>query len=84
MTEASSREYWTLILPQMDSALPRSSADHAIKRVRFNSLYSTVTVSVCLRMHIFMLRARYIVTLHHTSIFYLAIPVPAGPSGRAV
>jgi len=74
MTEASYRECWTRRLPQMDSALPRSPADHAIKRVRFDSICITVTVCVRLRMHIFMLRTTYIITLHHTSIFYLANP----------
>jgi hypothetical protein len=52
MTEASSTEYWTRRLPQMDSALPRSPTVHDIIRVPFNSLYITVTVIICLRVHI--------------------------------
>jgi hypothetical protein len=58
----------------MDSALPRSPAILALKRVQFNLLYFTVTVNVCSRVHIIMLKAAYIITLHHTSIFYLVNP----------
>lgn len=74
MTEASSTEHWTRRLPQMDIVLPRSPAVRAIKWVHFNSLYFAVTVSICSRVHIFMLRATYIITLQHTSVFYFANP----------
>jgi hypothetical protein len=58
----------------MNSALPRSTAIHALKRVHFNSLHFTVTVDICLRVPIIMLNSAYIITLLYTSIFYVANP----------